>query len=204
MRNTTSLLVGLMLAAVRPGMAQPEATTTNMRAYQLLAGRIGDSLNAEIPARDTSRVFLSVKPEASAWLVQGDISEAIRKGGHTVVVAMPAAFQADLGILDMRVSYRNPRTEGMFTGKVVDREVALSIEARLVDQRSGVVTLTREFREALRDTVSISAVPTLEDMNVPVTQGTLPGEGFFSSLVEPLVMLGAIAVAVYLLFTVRS
>jgi hypothetical protein len=39
---------------------------------------------------------------------------------------------------------------------------------------------------------------------VSVTQGTLPGEGFFSSLVEPLVMIGAIAVAVYLLFTVRS
>jgi len=61
-----------------------------------------------------------------------------------------------------------------------------------------------EFREAMRDTIQVSQVPLLEDPNVPVTQGTLPAEGFFSSLAEPLIMIGAVAVAVYLLFTVRS
>jgi hypothetical protein len=37
-----------------------------------------------------------------------------------------------------------------------------------------------------------------------VTKGYLPPEGFFSTWAEPLVIIGAIAVAVYLLFTVRS
>ena len=78
------------------------------------------------------------------------------------------------------------------------------MEAKLVDDRSGVITLNREFREELHDTIRVSAIPSLEDPGVPLTQGALPPEGFFSSLVEPLVMLGAVAVAVYLLFTVRS
>ena len=44
----------------------------------------------------------------------------------------------------------------------------------------------------------------LENPNLPVTQGTLPTGGFFSSFAEPLIVLGAVAVAMLLLFSVRS
>jgi hypothetical protein len=204
MRSNIPLLVGLILTATGLALPQDGAPATNIRAYQILSSRIGDSLNAEIPAGDSLRVLLTVKPEGTAWLVQGGIGQALQNRKRLVVVSMPAAFQVDMGILEMRVEYANARTEGMFTGKLVDREVLLNMTARMVDLRSGTVVGSREYREAVRDTVLISEVPTLEDPNVPVTQGTLPGEGFFTSLVEPLVMLGAVAVAVYLLFTVRS
>ncbi len=204
MHSLVALLAGMTLAATQGGVAQEGAPTTNIRAYQLLAARIGDSLNAMIPERDSVRVLLSVKPEGSAWLVEGGVARSLQTQGRTVVVAMPASYQADLGVQEMRVVYTNLRTEGLFSGKVVDREVLLSMGARVVDQRSGVVTLNREFRETLVDTVQVSEIPTLEDPNVSVTQGSPPREGFFSSLVEPLIMIGAVAVAVYLLFTVRS
>ena len=204
MRNVFRPAVGLLIGIVQIGLAQPDVPTTNMRAYQFLAGKIGDSLNAQLPAGDTSRVLLSVKPEGTAWLVQGSIGDVLQQSGHKVVVNLPAVYQADLGIVEMHVGYVDVRTDGMFGGKLVDREVVLNMETRLIDQRSGVVMLSRQFRQELHDTVSLSAVQTLEDANVPVTQGTVPGEGFFTSLVEPLIMLGAVAVAVYLLFTVRS
>jgi len=205
MRSLVPLLAVLLLAAASPCAAQEDVSvTTNLRAYQLLATRIGDSLSAQIREADSVRVLLTVKPDATSWLVQGGIAQGLQKRGHSVVVAMPAAFQAELGILELHVAYGNVRAEGLFTGKVADRDVLVNTNARLVDQRSGVVVLNREFRETLRDTIRVSDVPMLEDPNVPVTQGTPPGEGFFSSLVEPLIMLGAVAVAVYLLFTVRS
>jgi hypothetical protein len=205
MRRLVPLLASLLLAAT--GLCEEHeggSAATNIRAYQILASRIGDSLNAAIPETDSMRVLVAVKPDATSWLVLGGVAEALHKRGRTVVVALPAAFEADLGILEMQVAYGNARTEGMFSGKIVDRDVMLSMSARLIDQRSGVVMLTREFRETMRDTIQVSQIPMLEDPNVPVTQGTLPAEGFFSSLVEPLVMIGAVAVAVYLLFTVRS
>ncbi len=204
MRRLVPVLAVLFFAATRPAAAQEALPASNMRVYQLLAARIGDSLDVHLPQEDSLRILVAMKPEATAWLVQGDIARALQRGGHTVVVAMPAVYQADLGILEMHVAYGNVRTEGMFTGKVADREVLLIMGARLVDQRSGIVTLTREFRETMEDTVRVTDIPTLEDPNVPITQGSLPGEGFFSSLVEPLIMLGAVAVAVYLLFTVKS
>lgn len=204
MRSLVPLLAGMLIAATRPGTAQQEGPATNIRVYQLLAARVADSLNAEIPRGDSLRLLLTVKPEGTAWLIQGDIAQSLQKSGRTVVVAMPAAFQVDVAIMEMHVEYENVRTDGFFGGKIVDRTVQLRVNARIADPRSGVIIVARGLHNEFHDTVGVSEIPALEDPNVPATQGALPGEGFFSSLVEPLVMLGAVAVAVYLLFTVRS
>jgi len=44
----------------------------------------------------------------------------------------------------------------------------------------------------------------LETPGIPATRGALPSPGVFSSLVEPVVLVGSIAVAIVLLFSVRS
>jgi hypothetical protein len=205
MRSLARMLALLLFASGVPCVAQDDVSAmTNMQAYQRLSARIGDSLSAAIPTGDSARILLSVKPEATAWLTTGGVAQQLQKAGHIVVFASPWKYQADLAIIEMRVTYRNVRKEGLFSGKVADREVLLNVGARLIDQKSGTLTLNRELRQILRDTVELSEIPSLEDPNVSVTQGVPPDEGFFSSLVEPLILLGAVAVAVYLLFTVRS
>lgn len=199
------LLLAMVLGLAGPASSgEEEGPPTNLRTYQMLARRIGDSLGALIPQGDSLRLLLSVKPEGSAWLVAGGIVHALQSDGYTVVMAQPAAYFAELGVLDMHVAYDNVRRDGLFGAKIVDREVTLNIGARLVEQRSGMLIVNREFRQSVRDTVEVSEIQQLEDPYVSVTQGNLPAEGFFSSLAEPLIMLGAVAVAVYLLFTVRS
>ncbi len=203
MRSVLLLLTATALTAVQSGIAE-EDRVTNLRAYQQLSAGIGDSLGNALPQGDSLRLLLTIKPEGPAWMVQSGVAQSLQKHGWTVVVAQPAVYQAELGILDMRVVYGNVRAGGLFSAKVVDRSVLLSVAARLVDQRSGVIVVSREFQQALHDTVQVSEIQSLEDSNVPATQGVLPGEGFFSTLVEPLVLLAAVAVAVYLLFAVRS
>jgi hypothetical protein len=56
----------------------------------------------------------------------------------------------------------------------------------------------------MSDVVEVSLIESLENPSVPQTHGVFPPEGFFAGWAEPLVLLGAVAVAVYLLFTVRS
>jgi hypothetical protein len=50
----------------------------------------------------------------------------------------------------------------------------------------------------------MSDVESLENSGIPATHGVIPKEGLFSTFLEPLVAIGAMAVAVYLLFHVRS
>jgi hypothetical protein len=204
MRSLLLLVAGIWMLAGQAVSLEEEGPVTNFRVYQALSAGIGDTLGALIPAEDSVRVLFSVEPEGNAWIVEGNIVRALQRQGFTVVTALPAAFQLDLGIQEMHVAYADIRRDGFFGAKVVDREVTLGLGVRLVDHRSGIVLASREIKRTMRDLVSVSEIPTLEDLNVPVTRGTLPAEGFFSSLAEPLIMVGAVAVAVYLLFTVRS
>jgi len=61
-----------------------------------------------------------------------------------------------------------------------------------------------ERTASFTDTVAVSDVGDIEQASIPVTRGVLPAEDFFSGIAEPLVVVGAIAVAIFLLFTVRS
>jgi hypothetical protein len=73
-----------------------------------------------------------------------------------------------------------------------------------VDKTTGTILLNDNFARSAADIVDVSDIDKLENAGVPATHGVLPSEGFFSTILEPLVAMGAIAVAVYLLFHVRS
>jgi hypothetical protein len=102
------------------------------------------------------------------------------------------------------VSYDDVRRDGFFGEKVVSRTVQVAFSVKVVDRRAGTHLLVQDFSEEATDTIGLSQIQEVENPNISVTRGTLPAEGFFTSLVEPLVVLGSIAVAVYLLFHVRS
>jgi hypothetical protein len=63
---------------------------------------------------------------------------------------------------------------------------------------------TRDYRESSTDTIGLSDIGQVENPAYPFTRASVPAEGFFDTLAEPLIVLGAIGVAVYLLFSVRS
>lgn len=54
------------------------------------------------------------------------------------------------------------------------------------------------------DTVRVDEISQLENPSFIFTQGKLPSEPFFSSLLEPVIAVGAAAAAIILFFTVRS
>jgi hypothetical protein len=70
--------------------------------------------------------------------------------------------------------------------------------------RSGGALFTRTYEEQVADTIMTSDVPSVENSALPVTVGRVPESGFFSNLAEPFIVIGALAVGVYLLFAVRS
>jgi hypothetical protein len=61
-----------------------------------------------------------------------------------------------------------------------------------------------ETQETWSDTVDASDLDRIEQPGLPVTRADVPPSGFFDTLAEPLIAISAVAVAVYLLFTIRS
>jgi hypothetical protein len=110
----------------------------------------------------------------------------------------------DLGLLGAHVGYANVRRTGFLGSKVVDRTVSVELSAMIADKQGGGVLLSRTFSRTMDDMVELSDIERLENPGIPATHGVLPGEGFFSMILEPVVAIGAVAIAVYLLFHVRS
>ncbi len=85
------------------------------------------------------------------------------------------------------------------TGRTVEGKFSVS-----VIWKNGSVGLAKDYTETITDTIAVSDLPSIEHPTLRAARGEPPAQGFFDSLLEPFVILGTLAIAVYLLFTVRS
>jgi hypothetical protein len=104
----------------------------------------------------------------------------------------------------MGVAYENVRRDGLFGARVVTRTVFMEADVSVVNRTTGEVLHRSTVSRTRRDDVRVDDLARLEEPGLAWTTGKVPPEGFFSSALEPLITVGAIAVAVILLFTVRS
>jgi hypothetical protein len=97
------------------------------------------------------------------------------------------------------VGYSEPEKDGIFGDFFTQRTLELSGNY-FISNKSQV----KDFKLTVVDTINVENVEEVENRSYPFTQGELPPEPFFSSLLEPIVAIGAAAVVVILFFSVRS
>ncbi len=188
------------------GSAQTTAGVprTNLQVFQELAGRIGFSAGNAIADTDSTTLAIAVLPKETGWFIEDAVVRSVLRSRMRRIESANASFRAEFGINEMHVAYANVRQDGLFGARVVDRTVSLELFTKVVDQRSGSILKSDIMREEGKDTVSLSDLDRLENPALPQTRGVVPSEGFFSTFLEPIIVLGTVAVAVVLLFTVRS
>jgi hypothetical protein len=97
------------------------------------------------------------------------------------------------------VGYSEPERDGIFGDFFTQRTVELSGNY-FISNNSQV----KEFKLTALDTLNVEDVEYVENRSYPFTQGELPPEPFFSSLLEPAIAIGAAATVIILFFSVRS
>lgn len=102
------------------------------------------------------------------------------------------------------VIYGEQERDGFLGDFYVTRNLILSGNYLLTSGIESVVNTGQEFRYTFADRVKVEEIESIENRSFPFTQGKLPSEPFFSSLLEPVVAVGAAALAVILFFSVRS
>jgi hypothetical protein len=192
----------ICLAGTLHAQDGPMNVRTNLDIMRMLSERIAGGVATRIADRDSMQT--RVLPPEHAWYVESSIVSGLLHQGLPSTSSAASRYQGDFGLKTLRVSYDDVRRDGFFGEKVVSRTVQVAFSVKVVDRRAGTHLLVQDFSEEATDTIGLSQIQEVENPNISVTRGTLPAEGFFTSLVEPLVVLGSIAVAVYLLFHVRS
>jgi hypothetical protein len=175
---------------------------TNLEVFQKLSHQVGDSVAFLLNQGDSVRLI--VRPIESAWYVEGVIWQVFSQRGVFPTQSSTARNEVELGLVRAQVEYVSVRRAGLFSSKIVDRKVNVEFLVKVVDDRLGQILVSRTFVNSALDVVEVSDIERLENSGIPATHGVLPKEGFFSTFLEPLVAIGAMAVAVYLLFHVRS
>jgi hypothetical protein len=178
------------------------AVQSNLEILQQLGRRIANSLAANLKTGDSVQIVL--RPIESAWYLQQQILAAFEEGGKVVNQSSGSRFGVEIGLVNAQIAYLDKRSAGFLDSRVVDRVASLDLSVQIVDKSSGNIVANRTLSESFRDTIEVSDVTTVENPGIPATHGIPPEEGFFNTLLEPFVVVGAIAVAVYLLFHVRS
>lgn len=98
------------------------------------------------------------------------------------------------------VNYSEPEKSGLFGKYSVERKVV--IEGSVL--REGAEVKEVGFKESFTDTVPFDKINELEDNSLSFTRGNIPEPPFFSSIIEPIIVVASAAATVYLFFTVRS
>jgi hypothetical protein len=196
-------VVGLLCrsSVVRADDESPKAT--NLDVMRALATKIAGSCLDTLSVQDAPKFRLRVLPAETGWVLE----EAIR-AGLAARGARPADATydrlAEFGILDMRVLYDDLRRDGFMGAKIVERTVSVTLHASITDSAATRVLFSGDRSASVSDTVLVSEISRLESSMLPMTRGTIPEEGFLDNIAGPFIVLGAVAVAVILLFTVRS
>jgi hypothetical protein len=200
-----ALVAALCCAGVANMSAQPEEgrAASTVSVYQSLAADAIVQLCSQLQPPDSLRVLIAVEPSGTYWFIEEAISRALRER-KIQPVPDGGDWRLECGVKDAHVQYSNVRREGLLGARVVDRTTALALWLRVSDRQPARFLLDQEWRSQRTDTINVSDVDHVEHPGVAATHAVVPSEGFFTSWLEPLILVGAIGVAVFLLFTTRS
>lgn len=109
------------------------------------------------------------------------------------------AVTVNFVIDNCNVVYGQPKRDGFFGDFYTERNIGVSGNYFIPKNQA-----IKNFNIVKKDTVQIKDVEEIEDNSYPFTQGEIPPEPFFSSILEPIVAISAAAITIILFFSVRS
>ena len=189
----------LLLLSVGNAGAQPD----NLARLQECARAAADSLLEGFAAGDT--LCLSVADHPAAWIVEQAVTAVANARRNVIATCGPGDPRSlSVAITAIGVEYRETEDSDS-----LERNALLSVSALLPGgSRPGGISgrTSRTLSSARADTVATDDLGVQEGAGYPFAKGSSPASsgGFWSKVVEPAIVLGATAVVVILLFTVRS
>ncbi|MFN3694968.1 MAG: hypothetical protein ACK4UV_08160 [Ignavibacterium sp.] len=140
--------------------------------------------------------FLS-SPEYS--ILENRLNSYLIKNGVKVLQNSDLPSSLNFTITQAIVKYNDSFRDGLFGDILVERNISLIGNFIIPDKN-----ISNDFSLSFTDTVEYDQLNEIENRAYPFTQNSHPSEPFFSSLIEPVIAIGAAATAVILFFTIRS
>lgn len=103
---------------------------------------------------------------------------------------------------EIQLNYTDCFRDGLFGNFLTERKLVINSSYNLSSQMNSLSG--ENIITVYKDTVKIEEIVELENNAYTFTRSEKPKEPFLSGLTEPIIAISAIAVSIYLLFSVRS
>ena len=184
-------LAALLFALLSPLSARGQET--NLRVLE----RLG--LTCLVEAPDAVDTFLLATPDSLPYL-RAALTRAWLDRGKRITSTAPG----EGSLPTLRYEVENAQVSYQRVGRrTFRREIALGIEYTFLDA-DGTIRDDRVCSDVAVDTVRTRDLTLLEDPSFRESVGEKPPAGWMRRFVEPAVLVGAVAVGVFLFFSLRS
>jgi len=176
-------------------------SVSNMeRFYSLIEKSVHETV--PVKAQKESRVYVEFTSPADAAILKNSVIEKTGKYTKAVAQKEGADFILTFAVEEAKVKYGECFTKSFLGRNFVEREVYLRGFTGLSRPNDNISAA--RFEHSIKDTVEFAGMKELGNPSYPFTSPQIPSEPFFSSILEPVIAIGAAVTTVYLLFTVRS
>ncbi len=198
-----ALVLGMPAAFAGETGAPSEPPSNEAVFLQLCDEAVQASLRAAgIP--DRSALAVMVADDTVSRFFEQEIITSLRAFTGTLAVGRKSgSVLVDCSIGDPLVRYGASFHDGLFGRTLAPRTVSFAFRYTYLDTAGGVLS-AGTLRPSKIDTVAVHNLGRLESGSAQFLHGDPPDDTFLDALAEPLVVIAATAVVVYLFFTIRS
>ncbi len=195
-------------AALRGGEPADSAVQSNLEIIQHLTRQATEDVILHAQMRGGDSVFLRCDSTAEAWITTDAVAEALRSHDCHVFTSTDSlrddGYLMNVHAAGPKLLYDNLFRDGFFGKEYVTRSLSAQIAFSVVRISTKEIVFSSTIEKSARDTVALDDIPQLETRSAKSTQGIAPSETFLDRAIEPLMIIGATGIAVYLLFHIRS
>ena len=175
-------------------------TKTNLEIFYTLVDSSVTLMDNAIPSSKNKINLTLTLGDSYAIFYNQIISSLIRKNKIIVDSTAQDITKVIYVLESAELKYGDMYRDGFLGTEKIPRKFKLIGNYLIQNNNAGV----KRFEYSYSDTIDADEINEVENLSYPFTRSEVPAEPFFSNIWEPVIAIGAAAVAVYLFFSVRS
>ena len=202
----------MVLGTIQLSFASGKPPSAEVRTNLVLLGglieRITGEIASEAKLKTGDSISINVSKVEDGWIVVTAASSALKTLGCSVFSTSDSTtskkYLLDFTAADLSVRYDSMFNDSFLGTRSVRRTVSGTLRGQVLNTRTGEILSSSSRTVASADSVRINEIPGLESVSVKSTHGEIPAESFLDRAVEPVMIIGATGIAIYLFFHVRN
>jgi hypothetical protein len=200
----TIVLFAVLLSGTVGQFCAAEKKSNADILYQVCQEAVATSISeAQIP--DTSTIVLKIEDgEINRFFAQ-TLTQSFRQRFPSLFTRKTASgIEISVSVGGVSVVYGQSFSDGFLSARRSERRIDVGLRMTAMRFEDGKILWAKSKGASFVDTVYVDDIPDLQLSSERIAKGVMPQRSTMEKLIEPFIIVGAVGVAVYLFFTIRS